>query len=53
MDRDDTGATEPEKAATVASPQRRDLIRRLAKTAAVVPTAAVLYSASTSVAAAS
>lgn len=37
---------------TVESPKRRDMIRRLAKAAAVVPVAAVIYNASTTVAAA-
>lgn len=36
----------------LASPERRDMIRRLVKAGAVVPVAAVIYNASTTVAAA-
>ena len=38
---------------TVGSPERREFIRRLARTSFVAPTAAVIYSSSTTIAAAS
>jgi len=38
---------------TVGSPERREFIRRLARTSFAAPTAAVIYSSSTTIAAAS